>query len=221
MTTICFDISVMELFMPLITGGTVIICSAKTQRDGIALKTLIANTKPDIIQATPATWSILIESAWVGDPELTILCGGEPLPVSLANNLTPRVKELWNMYGPTEVTVWCTAKRIEGKLSSPPTIGRPIQNTTAYILDMDTLQPVAPGKQGKLFLGGEQNARGYNKRPEITAEKFIPDPFRTDVENPIMYDSGDLARFNDDGEIICCGRADYQVKINGFRIELG
>eukprot|EP01134_Creolimax_fragrantissima_P005101 CFRG5101T1 len=221
MTTICFDISVLELFLPLIAGGMVIICSAQTQRDGGNLKELIEHTKPDVIQATPATWSILVECGWNGRTGLKILCGGEPLAVSLANRLTPIVAELWNMYGPTEVTVWCTVKLVKGILNNPPTIGRPIKNTTAYILDMESNEPVESGRQGKLFLGGEQNARGYNKRPDTTAEKFVHDPFRTDVENPIMYDSGDLAKFNEEGEIVCCGRSDYQVKINGFRIELG
>jgi thioesterase domain-containing protein len=219
-TTICFDISVLELFLPITTGGRVDIVGENTKKDGFTLKAVLEKAQSTMLQATPATWRLLLEAGWKGDGKIKILCGGEPLPASLANKLTENVGELWNMYGPTEATVWCTIKLIGKNITGAPTIGKPIRNTTTYILDPETLKPCALGEKGELFVGGVQLARGYNNREDITKEKFLKDPF-SKKENPYMYRTGDLACYLPDGEIKCLGRLDYQVKISGYRIELG
>eukprot|EP01136_Pigoraptor_vietnamica_P016892 Opistho-1_new@5054 len=219
-TTICFDISVLELFLPLVVGAKVVIVGVETKTDAIALRRLLESQRPNMFQATPSTYRMLIEAGWSGASNIKLLCGGEPLPISLGNQMRAMCKELWNMYGPTEATVWCTVRLMAEEISSIASIGKPIRNTTCYILDKDTKQPVALGEQGVLWVGGVQLARGYRNRAELTAERFIPDPF-SKVPNAKMYDTGDLAKYLDNGEILCCGRADYQVKINGYRIELG
>ena len=169
-----------------------------------------------ILQATPATWRLLVETGWPGRPGLKMLCGGEPLHLSLAQQLLQKGGELWNMYGPTETTIWSTLRQITSQ-DVFISIGRPIANTQAYILDHH-LQPVPAGVIGSLYLGGDGLARGYLNRPELTAEKFIPHPFRPAGK---IYHTGDLARYLPDGNIECLGREDSQVKIRGFRIELG
>ena len=169
------------------------------------------------MQATPATWRMLIDSGWQGDGRLKILCGGEAFGPDLTEQLLKRGGELWNMYGPTETTIWSTTERLlPGQIV---TIGRPIANTQVYILDGNS-QPVPAGVAGELFIGGDGVAMGYLNRPELTRERFVSNPLDLKGED-ILYRTGDLARFRADGRIEFLGRGDHQVKIRGFRIELG
>ena len=222
-TTLSFDIALLELFLPLICGARVTIADRDTAVDGVALQQAIANGGITVMQATPATWRLLIDSGWQGTPQLKVLCGGEALPPDLATQLLPRCRELWNMYGPTETTVWSTTGRII-RADEIISVGRPIANTTVFILD-DARQPVPPGMTGHLYIGGDGVARGYYNRPDLTAEKFIAyaTAHRQEGEqNPLrLYKTGDLARYLPDGRILFLGRSDFQVKIRGYRIELG
>jgi non-ribosomal peptide synthetase component F len=171
-----------------------------------------------MMQATPATWQLLIESGWKGEPGLKALCGGDVLTRKLADQLLGRVDSLWNMYGPTETTIWSSLCEVI-KGDGPITIGKPIANTQLYILDTH-LQPVPVGVIGELHIGGEGLARGYLNHPDLTNEKFIPDRFSS-KPGALMYKTGDRARYLPDHSIEILGRIDYQVKINGNRIELG
>jgi amino acid adenylation domain-containing protein len=214
-TTITFDISVLELFLPLTTGAKVTVIEENITHDGVSLAKTVTRTNPTFMQATPAMWRLLIECGWRGNPRLTIYCGGEALTEDLAKELLQRGNAVWNSYGPTETTIYCTAWKVEpGK---PISIGRPLGNLQAYILDKQ-LQPVPIGAIGELHIGGEGLAAGYLNRPELTAQKFIPHPF--DAQS-LIYKTGDQARYLPDGTIQCLGRLDDQVKIRGFRIELG
>lgn len=217
-TTLSFDISALELYLPLITGARVELARPEEVSDPRLLIERMTNARPTVMQATPTTWRMLLEAGWEGDPNLKVLCGGEPLSRQLADKLLERCGSLWNMYGPTETTVWSSCARID-RHADPITIGRPIANTFAYILDR-TLQPVPSGATGELWLGGDGVARGYRNQPELTQERFVPDPFRN-VAGARMYRTGDLARFLPDGRIVHLGRLDMQVKIRGFRIEPG
>jgi thioesterase domain-containing protein/acyl carrier protein len=170
------------------------------------------------MQATPATWQLLLDAGWSGNASLTALCGGEALPLDLARKLCERTKMLWNMYGPTETTIWSTIERVEAN-NQEITIGRPIANTEIYVLDAQ-LQPVPIGVSGEIYIGGDGLARGYHRRPDMTADRFIPHPF-SNHPNARLYRTGDLARYRKDGKILHFGRMDQQVKIRGFRIELG
>ena len=170
------------------------------------------------MQATPATWRLLIDAGWEGSKDLKILCGGEALPRELATALANRSSAVWNMYGPTETTVWSTVYPFSSG-DGPVPIGRPIANTETYVLDAH-LQPLPVGVAGELYIGGDGVARGYRGRPEQTAEKFIPDPFSKEP-GARLYKTGDRARYRPDGNIEFLGRLDDQVKIRGFRIELG
>ena len=170
------------------------------------------------MQATPATWRLLLEAGWQGSDHLRILCGGEALPSELATQLLTRGAALWNLYGPTETTIWSTVCQI------PPqphviSVGRPIANTQVYILD-GYGQPVPVGVPGELYIGGDGVARGYFNRPELTAERFLPDPYSAEP-GARVYRTGDLARYRADGTLELLGRIDQQVKVRGFRIELG
>jgi amino acid adenylation domain-containing protein len=217
-TTISFDIFGLELYVPLLAGGRVEIASRAVAMDGRQLRALCESVQPTIMQATPATWRMLVEAGWRGSPRLTVLCGGEALPPDLAASLLERCVALWNMYGPTETTIWSTTERIE-RTDREITIGRPIANTDVYILDQ-FLQPVPIGVSGELYIGGHGLAQGYRGRSDLTEERFIPHPFSPD---PLarLYRTGDLARYRPDGRIVHLGRSDHQVKIRGYRIELG
>jgi amino acid adenylation domain-containing protein len=217
-TTLSFDIAGLELYLPLISGARLILASRAEASDGRRLSQMMQRLKPTVMQATPATWRMLIDAGWEGSPSLRVLCGGEALPGDLAAQLLPRCAELWNMYGPTETTIWSSIHRVQYATATAP-IGHPIANTTFYILDAH-LRPVPVGVAGELFIGGEGVARGYFKRPELTAEKFIVDPFATNPDAR-MYRTGDVARYLADGSVQYLGRSDFQVKIRGFRIELG
>ena len=217
-TTLSFDIAGLELYLPLLVGARVEIVSQAVAMDGWKLRTLCEAVQPTIMQATPATWRMLIEAGWLGSDRLTVLCGGEALPPDLAAALLDRSAALWNMYGPTETTIWSTIERIE-RADQEITIGRPIANTEMYILDL-FLQPVPVGVSGELYIGGHGLARGYHRRPELTKERFVPHPFSTEP-HVRLYRTGDLVRYRPDGRIVHLGRLDHQVKIRGFRIELG
>jgi amino acid adenylation domain-containing protein len=213
-TTFAFDISVLELFLPLICGARVVIAGREVAHDPADLSALLDREHATVLQATPITWQLLISDGWAGRPELTAVCGGEALPTTLAEQLTGRVRRLYNMYGPTEATIWATMAEVEP--GAPITIGRPLPGVTARLLDRD-LRPVPAGVPGELHLGGVCLARDYLGRPEITAEKFVPDPFGAGR----LYRTGDLGRYRADGAIEFLGRNDTQVKVRGHRIELG
>ncbi|MBT8445279.1 MAG: amino acid adenylation domain-containing protein, partial [Gammaproteobacteria bacterium] len=216
-TTLSFDIAALELMLPLTAGATVIIASTETAADGRALATMIDACEPSVMQATPSTWRMLLNAGWQGRQGMTILCGGEPLDRALARQLLSPRNELWNMYGPTETTIWSTCMRIADG-DTPITVGRPIGNTRIHILDGQMrLAPI--GVAGELCIGGEGLADGYHRRPELTAERFVVDPVANDGGR--LYRTGDRARWRRDGTLELLGRMDRQVKLRGFRIELG
>ncbi|WP_306252748.1 non-ribosomal peptide synthetase [Parvularcula sp. IMCC14364] len=216
-TTLSFDISLLELMVPLSAGAQIIMATQDEVLDGYDLCDLITDNEVTIMQATPATWRLMLDCEWDGTQTLKALCGGEPLPSALAEQLLPRTVELWNMYGPTETTVWSTCVKISDHTDI--TVGTPIDNTVLYVLD-DYLRPVPKGVPGELWIGGAGVARGYIGRPELTAERFRADPFVDDVAARI-YCTGDRAILLPDGRVEMRGRRDNQVKVRGHRIELG
>jgi amino acid adenylation domain-containing protein len=218
-TTLSFDIAGLELYLPLVTGAQIVLASREQASDGRQLLALMQQSRATLMQATPATWRMLLEAGWSGSPELKVLCGGEALPCDLAEQLLPRCAELWNMYGPTETTIWSSLYRVREASAGAAPIGKPIANTSFYILDAQR-QPLPIGAAGELYIGGDGVARGYFRRPELTAERFVRDPFRNQPDAR-MYRTGDLARYRADGNVQFLGRADFQVKLRGFRIELG
>ncbi|MBF8150479.1 amino acid adenylation domain-containing protein [Winogradskyella sp. F6397] len=217
-TTISFDIAGLELFLPLLKGATLIIASDEVAKDPRLMLDVLKEERITMLQATPTTWQMLLDAGWQNRLPLKALCGGEALPLSLATKLLKRVDEVWNMYGPTETTIWSAVKQImpEDELI---TIGHPIANTQLYILDENGAL-VAPGKIGELCIAGDGVAKGYWKRPDLTAEKFLKSTFNKD-ENACVYRTGDLGKLLPTGEVQCLGRIDQQVKIRGHRIELG
>lgn len=217
-TTISFDIAGLELYLPLIVGARIELVSREAASDGQALAECLAACGATVLQATPATWRLLLEAEWHPARPLRAFCGGEPLPRDLADALLARVSELWNLYGPTETTIWSTLERV-AKAPAPITIGHPIANTQVYVLSAQG-ELVPPGVPGELWIGGAGVALGYHGRPELTAERFVPDRFGGRPEGR-LYRTGDLARWDDDGRLHHLGRIDHQVKIRGFRIELG
>ncbi|WP_438036430.1 amino acid adenylation domain-containing protein [Sorangium sp. So ce204] len=218
-TTVSFDIAGLELYLPLTVGARVVLAPRSVAADGAALRALVEEVAPTVMQATPATWRMLLEAGWTEGAGLKILCGGEALAADLAERLRATGADVWNLYGPTETTIWSTLHHVDAPQRGAVPIGRPIANTTAYVLDAD-LEPVPPGTRGMLYLGGEGVARGYLRRPDLTASKFVPDPFRG-VAGARMFRTGDEARFSPDGALEFLGRSDFQVKVRGFRIELG
>ena len=195
-----------------------VVASQEIVADGVALIDVLTRKRITVMQATPVTWRILLAANWQGNHALKIICGGEALPPDLAQKLLPRAASLWNIYGPTETTIWSSTCKIEPG-EKTITIGRPIANTQMYLLDA-RLHPVPVGVPGELYIGGDGLARGYLNRPELTAERFIPNPFSDDPSDRI-YKTGDLARYLSNGTIEHLGRLDFQVKIRGYRIELG
>jgi thioesterase domain-containing protein len=216
-TSLSFDIAGLELWLPLTTGARLEIASRALAIDGAALGRRLDEGQFTLFQATPSTFRLLVESGWKGSPRLRLLVGGEPVPPALAAALVDRAASVWNMYGPTETTIWSTVQELER--GAPVLIGRPIANTRTYVLDR-RLAPVPAGVTGELYIGGDGVARGYLGRPELTAERFVPDPF-VEARGARLYRTGDLARQKDDGRIELLGRVDFQVKIRGHRIELG
>ncbi len=217
-TTISFDIAVLELLLPLTVGARVVIGAKEIATSGTQLIEMLETAGITVMQATPATWNLLLEAGWKGSPHLKILCGGESMSRGLANSLLDRCESLWNLYGPTETTVWSTLTRVE-RGTEIVSIGRPSANWRAYVLD-HRREPVPIGVPGELFLGGVGVARGYWGRPDLTAERFPADPF-SPLPGARMYRTGDQARWRHDGTLEFLGRLDHQVKIRGFRIEPG
>jgi len=217
-TTYSFDISYLELYLPLLAGGRVVLSESSTASDAYKLQELMLAYKPTHMQATPATWQLLIDSGWRNNIEMVIMTGGEAITEPLKEALTKLGPHpVWNLYGPTETTIWSTQKQLHA--GERVSIGQPIANTQVYILDeFNSLCPI--GVTGELCIGGAGLARGYLNRPELTAEKFIANPFNTQSNNR-LYRTGDLARWLPNGELECLGRKDHQVKIRGYRIELG
>ncbi|NOK21667.1 non-ribosomal peptide synthetase, partial [Corallococcus carmarthensis] len=216
-TTLSFDIAVLELFLPLSVGGQVVIASRDIAVDGARLAGLLQQRGATVLQATPSTWRLLLETDWRG-PGLTALTGGEALPRELAESLLQRCGVLWNVYGPTETTVWSTAHAVASGMGSVP-IGRPISGTQVYVLDSG-LNPVPRGVPGELFIGGEGVTRGYLHRPDLTAERFIPDAHGGEPGMRV-YRTGDRVRWAANGVLEYLNRVDNQVKLRGYRIELG
>ena len=224
-TTLGFDIAALELFLPLLHGACVVLAKREQTQQPAALIELLESQAISLMQATPATWQMLLEyasPAWQG---LRVLCGGEALAGELAERLLARGVQLSNVYGPTETTVWSAAQTVEQVDAAVIPIGRPLANNRLYILD-EYLQPQPPGVAGELYIGGAGLARGYAGRPELTAMAFVPNPFAV-AEAPgagpgsRLYRTGDLARYRADGSVEFLGRRDFQVKLRGFRIELG
>lgn len=222
-TTISFDIAALELYLPLSVGASIVLVSQEVALDAAQLKEAIAQSRATIMQATPATWRLLLSAGWQGNSRLKILCGGEAMSRNLADQLLKKTAAVWNMYGPTETTIWSSVHQVQPGNQTVP-IGKPIANTQIYLVE--PLQPGEPlklvpvGEAGELLIGGVGLARGYLNRPDLTAERFIPNPFSSQP-SALLYRTGDLARYLPDGTLNYIGRIDHQVKIRGFRIELG
>ena len=241
-TTLSFDIAAVDMFLPLVTGGRLVVASQEDARDPARLAELIREIAPSVMQATPATWRAVIEAGWTGDPRMKIVSSGEALPRDLAQQLLPRCRSLWNMYGPTETTIWSAGHRVESGTGAVP-IGRPIDNTQIYVLDQRR-KMVPAGIVGDLYIGGAGLARGYLRSAELTQERFIEtglkelarttEPDSAEVSRTAdgsggrtgavrtserLYRTGDRARWRADGTLEFLGRSDNQLKIRGFRIE--
>lgn len=214
-TTLSFDIAVTELLLPLVAGGSSVLVDRDVAIDGDLLHEVIETAGITVYQATPSSWRLLLAAGWHGSRELKALCGGEALPADLIAQLLPRVGELWNVYGPTETTVWSTCHRVTS-VDDAGIVGRPLANTRCYILN-EHGQPVPVGVTGELCIGGVGVAAGYLNRPELTAERFVDDPFAGGK----LYRTGDMARLRHSGVVEFLGRSDHQVKVRGYRIELG
>jgi amino acid adenylation domain-containing protein len=215
-TTITFDIAELEIYLPLISGASLHIVDMEVARDGRKLLEVIKNENISIVQATPFTWRMMLEFGWEEKLPIKALIGGEALPKELAAKLVPRCNELWNMYGPTETTIWSLIKKIS--IDDPIiTIGKPIQNTNVYLLD-EQLNEVPTGEIGEIYIGGAGVGRGYVRRPELTVKAFIEDKF-TGIPGKKIYKTGDLGKMLESGEVQCLGRIDHQIKIRGFRVE--
>ncbi len=214
-TPLSFDISGLEMYLPLLCGGSIVMAAQEAGADPLALQDLLSAQHVTVMQATPATWRMLLEAGWSGRLRM-IMSGGEAFPPELVKPLLEHCDELWNLYGPTETTIWSTAWRVTGARSPLP-IGRPIANTQVHILD-DRLEPVPVGAHGDIYIGGLGLARGYHGQQELTDAVFVPHPWRPGER---LYRTGDRGRYLSDGTIECLGRADGQVKLHGHRIELG
>ncbi len=217
-TTPSFDIATAEIFLPLIAGGRVVIASREVVSDGEQLAELLATSGATVMQATPATWGMLIDAGWQGDSRLKVFSTGEALDRRLADQLLERCSELWNLYGPSETTIYSSVVQVTGG-AGPVPIGPPLGNTRFYVVDR-FMNPVPIGIHGELFIGGAGLAHGYLRRPDLTADKFVPDPFGSEP-GARLYRTGDLVRYREDGNLEFAGRLDHQVKVRGFRIELG
>ncbi len=221
-TSLSFDIAGLELFLPLLAGAEVEIAGRALAADGPRLLARLGAATA--LQATPSTWRLLLDAGWHSEGQagagLKALCGGEALPPKLAGEIAARAGSLWNMYGPTETTIWSATHRVEPQAregTAPVPIGRPIADTAIYVVDPQ-LRPTPIGVPGELLIGGAGLARGYFRRPDLTAERFIPNPFARGAR---LYRTGDLARWLAHGELEFLGRLDHQVKVRGYRIELG
>jgi amino acid adenylation domain-containing protein len=215
-TTLSFDIAVLELLLPLAVGARSVLASRDQAVDGDALRELIEAHDVNVMQATPSTWRLLLDAGWTGDDDFKALIGGEGLPADLAMALLARCGQLWNMYGPTETTVWSSCWRVESPQQGIR-IGRPIDNTQIWVVDAQGHRcPI--GVSGEIAIGGDGVTTGYWNRPELTADRFVADPFRGEG---MLYRTGDRGRWRNDGTLEHLGRMDFQVKVRGYRIELG
>ncbi|WP_183559193.1 non-ribosomal peptide synthetase [Mucilaginibacter sp. SP1R1] len=215
-TTISFDIAGLDLYLPLISGAQLLLADSATAKDGRALVELVKAESVTILQATPYTWRMMLVSGWDEKMPLKVFCGGEAFPKDLAAQLLPKCAEIWNMYGPTETTIYSTVKQITHE--DDITIGRPVNNTQVYIVD-EALKNHTDGTIGEIYIGGDGVAVGYLNRLELSAERFVEDIF-SGIPGSKMYRTGDLGKIREDGEIVCLGRIDHQVKVRGYRIEL-
>jgi amino acid adenylation domain-containing protein len=215
-TTISFDIFGLELYLPLVSGAQMVLTDSATAKDGRMLLDIVTNEKISIMQATPYTWRMMLEAGWDSFLPLTVYCGGEALPKDLVTKLTGKIAALWNLYGPTETTIYSTIKHV--KNADDITIGKPVANTQVYILD-EAMNILPDGETGEIYIGGDGVAKGYLNREELTAERFVDDLF-SDIPGSKIYRTGDLGKILENGEIACLGRIDHQVKIRGYRIEL-
>ncbi|TCN55438.1 amino acid adenylation domain-containing protein [Flavobacterium circumlabens] len=215
-TTYSFDISILEFFVPLISGATLYVANQSVLADPNLILQKIEEVQPTIIQATPSFYQMLFHAGWQGDKRLKVMCGGDLLSEALAEKLIENSFELWNMYGPTETTIWSSIKKIN-HFKEASNIGKPINNTQFYILD-SFLSPKPVGTPGAIYIAGDGLAKGYYKNEELTRQKFIANPFDS---NSLLYETGDVGKWKDNGEIAFLGRNDNQVKIRGYRIELG
>ncbi len=212
-TSLSFDIAGLELYLPLLCGATVVIAGSGDAADGHALASRLHAIRPTVFQATPSGYRMLLAAGWTGDPAMRLLCGGEALPAALAEQLLPKCAELWNLYGPTETTIWSSVHQVRSA-AAPISIGRPIANTTLHVLDAER-GPLPIGVAGELYIGGAGLARGYFGRDELTDQAFV------EVDGSRLYRTGDIARLSQQGTYEHLGRTDQQVKVRGFRIELG
>ncbi len=216
-TTLSFDIAALEIFLPLVTGARVVVAPREIAADARGLAVMLATERATVMQATPATWRLLLSDDWKLALPLRAWCGGEAMPTDLAAALLARGCEVWNLYGPTETTIWSATQPVAVSQDAL-TIGGPIAHTSLHVLDANG-NPLPAGIAGELFIGGEGLARGYHGRADLTAEKFVPSPFGS--AGARLYATGDLVRRWPDGRIEFAGRVDQQVKLRGFRIELG
>ncbi|HVR95471.1 MAG TPA: amino acid adenylation domain-containing protein, partial [Thermoanaerobaculia bacterium] len=222
-TTLSFDIAGLELYLPWMNGARVVLASREDASDGTRLLALLRSSGATVMQATPSTWRLLIAAGWEGEPRIKALCGGEALPRDLAEELLLRAESVWNLYGPTETTIWSAVHPVrQGETTPAASIGRPIANTGIFLLD-SAFRPVPVGVPGELLIGGDGLARGYFRRPELTADRFIPDAVSGVIgaRGERLYRTGDLVRWRADGNLEFLGRLDHQVKIRGHRVELG
>ncbi len=203
LTTISFDISGLELYLPLVTGASVRLLTRKEARNSVLLNQLTESGEITIVQATPTAWQMMLNSGWRGHPKLKVLVGGEAFPPALAKEMLGKCGEIWNMYGPTETTIWSVIAPVT---DTQICIGKPIHNTRIYLLEND-----------EICIGGKGLALGYKDRPELTAEKFV----YSEVAGERIYRTGDRGRIDSNGRLHFLGRLDHQVKVNGFRIETG
>ena len=216
LTSLSFDIAALELYLPLMQGARIVLATAVQAQEPQSLCQLLDEQRVNVVQATPSSWHMLIDQGWSPAWPVKALCGGEALPAGLMRSMVARFGAVWNMYGPTESTIWSSLACLDG--TAEPTIGRPIANTQIYILD-GQFRPVPVGVAGELHIGGAGLARGYLNKPELTVQRFIGNPFGEAGSR--LYKTGDLARYLPDGNIEYLGRMDNQVKLRGFRIELG
>ncbi|TVT55694.1 amino acid adenylation domain-containing protein, partial [Amycolatopsis rhizosphaerae] len=216
-TTVAFDIAALELYLPLVHGAQVVLAQEKTVRDPMALAALAATRGCTVVQATPTMWQVLLGTTADAFRDVRMLVGGEALPAGLAVRMRERSARVTNLFGPTETTIWSTIATVPDDERTPP-IGRPIANTQVHVLDGE-LRPVPIGVAGELYLAGDGLARGYLGQPKLSAERFVANPFGRPGTR--MYRTGDVARWNRNGELEFVGRVDHQIKLRGFRVELG
>jgi thioesterase domain-containing protein/aryl carrier-like protein len=217
-TTLSFDIAVLELLLPLSCGACVVLATREEATSGAELRRLIDTHRVTGLQATPSRWQMLVDAGWSGTTGLKALVGGEPLPHELAAQLITRAAEVWNMYGPTETTVWSTCARLLSARREEIHIGRPIHNTEVWVLD-DQGHPCPLGVAGELCIGGDGVAHGYWQRPELTAERFVEWQHGPGEPARRLYRTGDRVRWRADGQLEHLGRLDDQIKLRGHRIE--